>query len=145
LVEAIHEKDPDRLIIADGLQWGTEPVPGLAGLKIAQSTRGYDPFQFTHYKASWVKGSDHWPEPEWPFKDPGGQVWDKARLRQKRIEPWKVLERWGVGIHVGEWGAHQHTPHKGGSRLDARQLESVEGGGVGLGAVELSGQLRRPR
>jgi endoglucanase len=112
LVGAIREIDPDRLIIADGLQWGTEPVPGLADLKIAQSTRGYDPFPFTHYKASWVKGSDRWPEPEWPFKDPGGQVWDKARLRQKRIEPWKVLERRGVGIHVGEWGAHQHTPHK---------------------------------
>jgi endoglucanase len=112
LVEAIRERDPDRLIIADGLQWGTVPVSGLADLKIAQSTRGYEPFQFTHYKASWVKGSDRWAEPAWPFKDPSGQVWDKAQLRKKRIEPWKALERQGVGIHVGEWGAHQHTPHK---------------------------------
>ena len=112
LVEAIRERDLDRLIIADGLQWGTVPVSGLADLKIAQSTRGYDPFQFTHYKASWVKGSDRWAEPAWPFKNPDGQVWDKARLQQKRMEPWKALERQGVGIHVGEWGAFQHTPHK---------------------------------
>jgi endoglucanase len=112
LVEAIREHDPNRLIIADGLQYGTVPVPSLADLKIAQSTRGYDPFQLTHYRASWVKGSDRWPEPQWPFRDPSGQVWDKERLRQKRLPPWQALQRRGVGIHVGEWGAHQHTPHK---------------------------------
>src|SRR5205085_118678 len=63
LVEAIREQDAERLIIADGLKWGTVPVHGLADLKIAQSTRGYDPSQVSHYKASWVKGSDRWPEP----------------------------------------------------------------------------------
>jgi endoglucanase len=112
LVEAIREQDADRLIIADGLKWGTVPVHGLAGLKVAQSTRGYDPMQLSHYKASWVKGSDRWPEPAWPLKAPDGQTWDRARLRRQRIEPWKALERKGVGVHVGEWGAYQHTPHK---------------------------------
>jgi endoglucanase len=112
LVEAIRDKDPGRLIIADGLQWGTAPVADLAKLKIAQSTRGYDPFRFTHYKASWVEGSGRWAEPAWPFKDADGSVWDRARLRKNRLEPWKVLERKGVGIHVGEWGAFQHTPHR---------------------------------
>ena len=28
-----------------------------------------------------------------------------------RIAPWQALERKGVGIHVGEWGAHNQTPH----------------------------------
>jgi endoglucanase len=112
LVEAIRKEDPDRLILADGLKWGTVPVHGLADLKIAQSTRGYDPMQVSHYKASWVKGSDRWPAPTWPLKLPGGQVWDKARLRRQRIDPWKALERKGVGVHVGEWGAHHFTPHK---------------------------------
>jgi endoglucanase len=111
LAEAIREQDPGRLIIADGLEWGTKPVPGLAKLKVAQSTRGYDPFRLTHYKASWVKGSDKWPVPTWPLKE-GKRTWDKAELRRQRIEPWKRLERAGVGVHVGEWGAHQLTPHK---------------------------------
>jgi len=111
LVGAIRERDPGRLLIADGLQYGNVPVPGLAGLKIAQSTRGYDPFQLTHYKAPWVRGSDRWPEPAWPLEGPGGQKWDKGRLRRERIEPWKALERRGVGVHVGEWGAYRHTPH----------------------------------
>jgi endoglucanase len=111
LAEAIRGRDPERLIIADGLEWGRLPVPGLVDLKIAQSTRGYDPSRLTHYQANWVKGSDQWPVPTWPLQEPNGPRWDQARLRQVRIEPWQVLERKAVGIHVGEWGCHQHTPH----------------------------------
>jgi endoglucanase len=106
LVHAIRAEDPDRLVIADGLRWGRRPVPELADLKIAQSTRGYDPMTVSHYKASWIQGSDSWPEPTWPAKD-----WDKERLRKELIEPWKALEGKGVGVHVGEWGAFQYTPH----------------------------------
>ena len=112
LVEAIRAEDPGRLIIADGLFWGRNPVNGLAELGIAQSTRGYDPMEVSHYKASWIGGSDKWPEPTWPLKPSAKDVWDKERLRRERIEPWKALERAGVGVHVGEWGAFQYTPHK---------------------------------
>jgi endoglucanase len=112
LVEGIREQDPARLVIADGLRWGTKPVPGLAELKIAQSTRGYDPVQLSHYKASWMKGADRWPEPTWPLEGGKGEKWDRDWLRRQRLEPWKALARKGVGVHVGEWGAYQHTPHK---------------------------------
>lgn len=27
------------------------------------------------------------------------------------MEPWRELERKGVGVHVGEWGAFNRTPH----------------------------------
>lgn len=111
LVQAIRERDPDRLVIADGLQWGNVPVSGLVDLKIAQSTRGYAPMQISHYKASWVQGSDRWPEPAWPLEGDKGWRWDKDRLRRETIEPWQALARKGVGVHVGEWGAHQFTPH----------------------------------
>jgi endoglucanase len=33
-------------------------------------------------------------------------------LKQKRIQPWKELEAKGVGVHVGEWGTFNRTPHK---------------------------------
>ncbi len=65
-IAAIHDLDPGRLIIADGLAWGTKPVPELASLKVAQSTRGYAPMSVTHYRASWIRGSDTWPAPTWP-------------------------------------------------------------------------------
>jgi endoglucanase len=85
-------------------------VPKLAPLGIAQSTRGYQPMRISHHKASWVNGQN-WPEPSWPLKLGEGDVWDQARLRKECIEPWQALERQGVGVHVGEWGAYQRTPH----------------------------------
>jgi endoglucanase len=110
LVEAIRAEDPRRLIVADGLRWGTVPVHGLAGLGVAQSTRGYEPMQISHYKASWVGGSDRWPEPTWPLHRDGKEI-DRETLVKTRIEPWKQLEEKGVGVHVGEWGAFNKTPH----------------------------------
>jgi len=111
LVQAIRAEDPDRLIIADGLRWGRDPVPSLVDLGIAQSTRGYDPMEVSHHQANWVAGADKWPVPTWPLKKGDGMMVDKNFLRQDRIKPWQALERRGVGIHVGEWGAHNRTPH----------------------------------
>jgi endoglucanase len=112
LVEAIRHEDANRLIIADGLKWGTVPVENFVSLGIAQSTRGYSPSRVSHYKANWMHGSDKWPEPTWPLVIKPGDVWDKERLRKERILPWKKLERAGSGVHVGEWGAYRFTPHK---------------------------------
>lgn len=111
LSEAIRGEDPQRLIIADGLRWGTQPVPELTPLGVAQSTRGYAPFQLTHYRASWARGSDTWPTPTWPMKEGERITYDKDRLRREQIEPWRKLAESGVGVHVGEWGAFRYTPH----------------------------------
>ena len=120
LVNDIRQQDPDRLVIADGLKTGTSPVPELAPLKIAQSTRGYSPSRISHYHASWVQGSADWPAPTWPLDytttDKQGvehhEHWDKDRLRARQIDPWKKLQELGVGVHVGEWGSHNQTPHE---------------------------------
>lgn len=120
LVEAIRAEDPDRLVIADGLKTGNAPVPQLASLHIGQSTRGYQPGRVSHYQATWVKGAEDWPEPTWPldytYTDKNqvehAEHWDKLRLAHQQIAPWKKLQESGVGIHVGEWGSHNRTPHK---------------------------------
>ncbi len=65
MVAAIRAEDPQRLVVADGIEWGQKPVPELVDLKIAQATRGYAPGHLTHYKASWVH-SDGYPSPAWP-------------------------------------------------------------------------------
>lgn len=111
LVQAIRAEDPARLVIADGLRWGGSPVNGLASLGIAQSTRGYEPVQISHYKASWMHGSDKWPVPTWPLRQGQKDEINKETLRRRHIEPWQRLESKGVGIHVGEWGAFNRTPH----------------------------------
>lgn len=109
-INAIREVSPNRLVVVDGLRWGRNPVFSLVDDKVAQSTRGYDPMRISHYKAGWVNGSDTWDEPTWPLKM-GDTVWDKERLREERIKPWRKLQKQGVGVHVGEWGAYRHTPH----------------------------------
>ncbi len=65
-VDAIRAADPQRLIIADGIRWGTKPVPELIPLGVAQSTRGYEPGLLSHYKASWINHSGPWATPTWP-------------------------------------------------------------------------------
>jgi len=108
---AIRDRDPERLIIADGVKVGTEPLPKLADLGIAQGCRAYAPGGVSHYKASWVAGSDGWPLPAWPQEGshPGGG-WDRTRL-EEFYAPWVDLAKSGVGVHCGEGGAHQFTPH----------------------------------
>ncbi|MBI5834875.1 MAG: cellulase family glycosylhydrolase [Armatimonadetes bacterium] len=66
IIEAIRREDPQRLIVSDGLQWGTQPAMGLLDLQVAQATRGYAPMGITHYKASWISGGDRLPVPTWP-------------------------------------------------------------------------------
>lgn len=36
---------------------------------------------------------------------------NKETLWEQRVKPWLALAAQGVGVHVGEWGAFNHTPH----------------------------------
>jgi len=113
LVAAIRGVDPDRLIVADGIDVGRTPVPALADLNLMQSARGYDPMQLSHYRARWApRDLAFTPSPPtWPLRVGAGEVWDRDRLREKLIKPWQDLEALGVKVHVGEWGAYRFTPH----------------------------------
>jgi endoglucanase len=111
MVEAIRKQDKGRLIVCDGRNYGTKAPTELVGLNVATATRGYAPFHLTHYRANWVEGSDRWEKPVYPMTE-GGSLWDKARLQKDQVEPWKALEKQGVGVMVGEFGSHNQTPHE---------------------------------
>ncbi len=110
-VKAIREVDPDRLIIADGVQWANVPCPELADLGVAQSCRAYTPSRVSHYRAEWA-GPDamKWPEPFWPGVGEWGKTWDRRAL-EEFYQPWAELAAQGVGVHCGEGGAYNKTPH----------------------------------
>jgi aryl-phospho-beta-D-glucosidase BglC (GH1 family) len=109
-MEAIKAVNPDHLVIADGNNVGSDIIPEITDLDIAQSCRGYYPGIISHYKASWAfKDIDNLPEPKWP-----GQVGDQYLSREmleKFYEPWIGIVEQGVGVHCGECGCYNQTPH----------------------------------
>jgi endoglucanase len=107
---AIREQDADRLIVCDGRDYGKTPPAELLGLKVATSTRGYEPFRLTHYRASWVNGADQWPEPSYPLPS-GNMTWNRATMRERLVVPWQEFAQRGVGVMVGEFGCHNRSPH----------------------------------
>jgi endoglucanase len=138
-VAALRKEDPRRLVLSDGLNWGRTPVLELADLGIAQSTRGYDPHALTHYKAPWA-GGENFPPPAWPLKQ-GNETTDQNALRKTAIEPWKKLEAKGVGVHVGEWGSFNKTPHDVVLRWMADDLELWKEAGWGWALWNLRGSF----
>jgi endoglucanase len=108
--ETIKDVNKDHLIIADGNNVGKDVTPEITDLDIAQSCRGYVPGIISHYKASWAfKDIDNLPIPKWP-----GQVGDQY-LSRKMLEdlykPWFELVNSGIGVHCGECGCYNKTPH----------------------------------
>ena len=108
--KAIRKENPKHLIIADGNNVGNNVIPELKDLEIAQSCRGYNPGIISHYKAPWAnRDPDSLPEPKWP-----GQVGDRylsRALLEEYYKPWIDLSKSGVGVHCGECGCWNKTPH----------------------------------
>jgi len=108
--EAIRKENPKHLIIADGNNVGNTVIPEIVDLNIAQSCRGYYPGLISHYKAPWAhKDVNNLPDPKWPGKV-GDQDFNRAML-EKYYQPWIDLSKSGVGVHCGECGCWNKTPH----------------------------------
>jgi endoglucanase len=129
LTGTVREVDPTRLIIADGLSWGNDPVPELADLGIAQSCRAYLPMGVSHYQAPWV-GGEKFPAPQWPGGEHFGQIWDRAGL-EAHYGKWAQLMTQGVGVHCGEGGCFHKTPHAVFLSWFRDVLEVLSGYGMG--------------
>jgi aryl-phospho-beta-D-glucosidase BglC (GH1 family) len=109
-VEAIRAANPDRLVLADGNNVGNTVTPELKDLNIAQSCRGYFPGYISHYKAPWAnKDPERCPTPVWPGTM-NGEQFGKPRL-ETYYQPWIELAKSGIGVHCGECGCWNKTPH----------------------------------
>lgn len=106
----IWKYNSDRLIVADGNGGGSNVIPELADLNIAQSCRAYYPHYVSHYQASWVwKDPSQAPMPVWPGIIDGKQF-GREKL-EEFYKPWTDLVEKGVGVHCGEGGCYNKTPH----------------------------------
>lgn len=99
-----------RLIVADGNSGGSNVIPELTGLNIAQSCRAYYPGLVSHYQASWVwKDPSQAPKPVWPGMI-DGKYYGREQL-EEFYKPWLELVDQGIGVHCGEGGCYNKTPH----------------------------------
>jgi aryl-phospho-beta-D-glucosidase BglC (GH1 family) len=103
-IDGIRAADPTRLIITDGLNWGREPVLSLASEGVAQSTRGYEPFGLTHYRANWVSGADRFPLPQWPVPQVNGHLYGPGNreLHSALVIEGRFEQAMALRIRVGQ-------------------------------------------
>lgn len=108
--KAIWNVNKDRLIVADGNSGGSNVIPELTNMNIAQSCRAYYPHYVSHYQASWVwKDPSKAPMPVWPGTIDGKQF-GRPQL-EEFYKPWIELVEKGTGVHCGEGGCYSKTPH----------------------------------
>ena len=109
--EAIRKHNPQHMVIADGNDVGARVIPEIVDLGIAQSCRGYYPHYISHVRAPWVfTNPDDAPEPVWPGIINGKEF--GRRSLEEFYRPWIELAGQGVGVHCGECGCWNQTPHE---------------------------------
>lgn len=137
---AIWKENKNHLIIADGNDTGSSVIPAIADLNVAQSCRGYVPGAISHYKAPWaVKDPDKQPAPKWPGQV-GGQYLSRAML-EKFYQPWIDLVNQGVGVHCGECGCWNKTPHDVFLAWFGDVLDILSSNGIGFALWEFIGSF----
>ncbi len=142
-VAAIHEIDPKRLVLLDGLNYGNVPMPDLGDLAmdhVAQSCRAYIPHGITHYRASWVDRRRTFPEAKWPGGWTANEgLWDRERL-EKHYGAWAAIaENYNMGVHCGEGGCFSKTPHDVTLRWMDDVLDVLTGYNIGYALWNLKG------
>jgi endoglucanase len=139
-MEAIRKENPRHLVIADGNNVGNNTIPEITDLGIAQSCRGYNPHFISHYKAPWAsKEPDKMPLPTWPMTV-GEQKLDRSTL-QRYYQPWIDLVKKGVGVHCGECGCWNKTPHEAFLAWFGDVLDILTSNGIGYALWNFSGDF----
>lgn len=103
-LEVIHRHNPGRLVIADGKNGGGTAIPEFKDLNIGQSCRGYHPGKISHFRNPWSGN----------INDPQLPVWNGVqdrKMMEDYYQPWIDLVNQGVGVHCGECGCYNKTPH----------------------------------
>ena len=138
--ESIWKENKDHLVIADGNNVGNDPIPELADLKMGQSCRGYFPHYISHYRAPWaVKEPEKMPLPVYPGTM-DGREFNRQKL-QEYYRPWIELMKKGVGVHCGECGCWNKTPHAVFLAWFADLLDILKSNKIGFALWEFVGDF----
>ena len=131
---------PERLIIVDGTGVGTQVVPGLLDEPVAQAVHAYAPHELTHFEAQWTPMFMGIDTPTWPAKLLDGFTCDRRHL-ELYFAQWGELVRQGVGVHCGETGCYNRTPHDVFLRWFEDVLDIIKGYDIGYAVWNFNGDF----
>ncbi len=129
---------PDRLIIIDGLSVGNIVVDEMIPDGVGQSVHAYTPAAISHYRASWVDRNADFVYPGWPMTDKNGREWSRQSMVD-HYKPWGELARKGIGVHCGEAGCYNKTPHEVFLAWFGDIMEILAGHGIGWALWNMRG------
>jgi aryl-phospho-beta-D-glucosidase BglC (GH1 family) len=127
----IREISPARLILIDGYGAGNRIADNLVPTGLHQSVHCYWPARISHFRAGWVDRKMDFPEPQWPILREDGTVQTGRAEMEAMYAPWADLARQGVGVHCGEYGCYNKTPHPIALAWMKDVLEVLEQFGIG--------------
>jgi endoglucanase len=109
VLAAVRKTNPTRPVLVGPGQWNS--VRALDKLELPRDDRNliltihcYDPFEFTHQGASWVKGSDKWKGKKWSGTDA-----EQAALRKTLDQSAAWAKAHDRPVFLGEFGAFQEA------------------------------------
>jgi endoglucanase len=127
LLQTVRKSNPTRPVIVGPGQWNA--IRALDKLELPGDDRRlivtvhcYDPFEFTHQGASWVKGSDRWKGRKWT-----GSEEEQAALRKQFDKAAAWAKEHDRPVFLGEFGAYSAADMESRARWTrfmAREAES---------------------
>lgn len=126
VLATVRKTNPSRPVLIAPGRWNS--IGALDKLELPRgdpnlivTVHSYDPFQFTHQGAPWVKGADQWKGRKWT-----GTEAEEAAIRKslERAAAWaKMHER---PIFLGEFGAYQDADLESRARWTRCMVREME-------------------
>jgi endoglucanase len=125
LLAVVRKTNPSRPVII-----GPSPWNGIRGLNqlelpddknLIVTVHFYDPFEFTHQGASWVKNATKWKGRKWT----GGDA-DKAAIRKSFNHAAEWAKKHNCPVFLGEFGAFQAADMESRARWTRFIVEEAE-------------------
>jgi aryl-phospho-beta-D-glucosidase BglC (GH1 family) len=101
----------------------------------------YWPGLISHYRAGWVDRESKFPPPAWPIVKEDGTETAGRRHLEERYARWAALAGQGIGVHCGECGCFNRTPHGVFLAWFSDVLEILAGYGIGWALWNLRGSF----
>jgi endoglucanase len=125
--EQIRGTNPTRILIMGGDNWSginsLSTIPSIDDPNQVHTFHYYDPFQFTHQKASWTdlknSGTVHW----------GGRA-DEEELKSAAEKAKQAQAELGIPIFLGEIGAYEKAPYEDIVQYTYKTRQAFEDAGI---------------